>query len=93
MYNIGGLQKLCDILLENPSWTIAHLISYFNLTEHVNHSKVLDIIDEPDYACNMTPIQVYLICVYLQKQVFHSVFFFRFYAIDSAAWPTPSAIY
>lgn len=59
MYNIGGLQKLCDILLENPSWTIAHLISYFNLTEHVNHAKVLDIIDEPDYACNMTPIQVW----------------------------------
>lgn len=66
MYNIGGLQKLCDILLENPSWTIAHMISYFNLTEHVNHSKVLDIIDEPDYACNMTPIQVcedFRICV------------------------------
>lgn len=58
MYNITGLQKLCDILLENPSWTIAHLIVFFNLAEHINHSKVADLIDEPDYATNMTPIQV-----------------------------------
>lgn len=58
MYNITGLQKLCDILLENPSWTIAHLMVFFNLTEHIHHSKVADLIDEPDYATNMTPIQV-----------------------------------
>lgn len=58
MYNINGLQKVCDILLENPSWTIAHLIAYFNLTEYVGHLKVADLIDEPDYATNMTPIQV-----------------------------------
>lgn len=58
MYNINGLQKVCDILLENPSWTIAHLIAYFNLNEYIGHPKVADLIDEPDYATNMTPIQV-----------------------------------
>lgn len=58
MYNIAGLQKLCDILLENPSWTIAHLIANFNLTEYISHPKVLDLIDEADYATMMTPIQV-----------------------------------
>lgn len=61
MYNINGLQKVCDILLENPSWTIAHLISYFNLTEYIGHPKVVDLIDEPDYATNMTPIQVSIV--------------------------------
>lgn len=58
MYNINGLQKVCDILLENPSWTIAHLMAFFNLTEYINHPKVLEVIDEPDYATQMTPIQV-----------------------------------
>lgn len=58
MYSINGLQKVCDILLENPSWSIAHLIVFFNLVEYIGHSKVADLIDEPDYATNMTPIQV-----------------------------------
>lgn len=58
MYNINGLQKVADILLENPSWTIAHLIANFNLIEYIGHPKVTDLIDEADYATNMTPIQV-----------------------------------
>ena len=31
MYNVPGLQKICDILSENPTWSIAHLVAYFNL--------------------------------------------------------------
>lgn len=55
---MNGLQCLCDVLLENPSWTIAHLVAYFNLKEHLNNSKVLVVIDEPDFSACMTPIQV-----------------------------------
>lgn len=58
MYNINGLQKICDILLENPSWSIAHLTANFNLIEHINNPKVVTLIDEPDYNNQMTPIQV-----------------------------------
>lgn len=58
MYNINGLQKVCDILLENPSWTIAHLVAYFNLTEHINNSKVINLIDQEDSVTQMTPFQV-----------------------------------
>lgn len=60
MYNISGLQKICDALLENPSWSIAHLVAFFNLTEHVNNAKVLELIDFPDHENNMTPMQVCL---------------------------------
>lgn len=64
MYNISGLQKICDALLENPSWSIAHLVAFFNLTEHVNNAKVLELIDFPDHEHNMTPMQVSLcVCV------------------------------
>lgn len=61
MYNVNGLQKVCDVLLEYPSWSIAHLIAYFNLTEYITNPKVLELIDEPDYANRMTPIQVFLL--------------------------------
>lgn len=59
MYNMSGLQKICDALLENPSWSIAHLVAFFNLTEHVNHARVLELVDFPDHETNMTPIQVW----------------------------------
>lgn len=58
MYNVNGLQKICDVLLENQSWSIAHLIAYFNLTEYIHNTKVSELIDEPDYTTSMTPIQV-----------------------------------
>lgn len=61
MYNINGLQKICDILLENPSWSIAHLVAHFNLTDHLNHPKVQDLIDFPDHETYMTPLQVRLL--------------------------------
>lgn len=58
MYTINGLQSVCDVLFEHPSWTIAHLVAFFNLKEHLNHPKLADIIDEPDFETSMTPIQV-----------------------------------
>lgn len=69
MHSINGIQKVCDILLENPSWSIAHLIAYFNLTEHINNPRVLELIDEPDYTNQMTPIQVRNICIKSRKSV------------------------
>lgn len=78
MYNVNGLQKVCDVLLEYPSWSIAHLIAYFNLAEYINNSKVLELIDDPDYANKMTPIQVSshkcnLIIHYFYQICFHFI--------------------
>lgn len=58
MYNINGLQKICDALIENPSWSIAHLTAFFNSTEHINNPKMVDLIDYPDHVTLMTPLQV-----------------------------------
>lgn len=58
MNNVSGLQKICDALIENPSWSIAHLAAYFNCTEHLGNPKIQDLIDYPDYANLMTPFQV-----------------------------------
>lgn len=58
MFTVYGLQKIADCLIENPSWTIAHLVSNFGLVEQVVNPKVLDLIDQADHVNEMTPFQV-----------------------------------
>ncbi|XP_059614992.1 85/88 kDa calcium-independent phospholipase A2 isoform X2 [Phlebotomus argentipes] len=58
MYNINGLQKICDTLIENPSWSLAHLVAYFNLTEYVLQEKIFEFIDYPDHKSYMSPLQL-----------------------------------
>lgn len=58
MYNVPGLQKICDILTENPSWSIAHLVASFNLVEYLSNPQVCELIDYPDHIKYMTPFQL-----------------------------------
>ncbi|XP_058459229.1 85/88 kDa calcium-independent phospholipase A2 isoform X2 [Malaya genurostris] len=58
MYNISGLQKLCDTLIEHPSWSLAHIIAHFNLVDYVGNPKIVESLDDPDHADLLTPIQV-----------------------------------
>lgn len=57
-YNIPGLQKVCDLLNENPSWSIGHLVAHFNLVEYLSNPNVADLIDYPDHLKYMTPFQL-----------------------------------
>ncbi|XP_075164146.1 calcium-independent phospholipase A2 VIA isoform X1 [Haematobia irritans] len=57
-YNVNGLQKLSDILTENPSWSITHLVAYFNLVDYISHPKVLQFIDYADHDNCMSPFQL-----------------------------------
>ncbi|XP_055531513.1 85/88 kDa calcium-independent phospholipase A2 isoform X2 [Wyeomyia smithii] len=58
MYTINGLQKLCDTLIEHPSWTLAHVIAHFNLTDYVANPKIVESLDDPDHADLLTPLQI-----------------------------------
>lgn len=58
MYNVPGLQKICDILTENPSWSLAHLVAHFNLVEYLSVPQVSELIDYPDHTKYMTPFQL-----------------------------------
>ena len=58
MWTIAGLQKICDALVENPSWSVAHLVAYFNQIEYISNPKVLEVIDYSDHINAMTPFQV-----------------------------------
>jgi calcium-independent phospholipase A2 len=57
-YNIPGLQKVCDMLTENPSWSIAHLVAYYNLVDYLSNPSVAEMIDYPDHIKYMTPLQI-----------------------------------
>lgn len=57
-YNVPGLQKICDILTENPSWSLAHLVAHFNLVEYLAVPQVGELIDYPDHIKYMTPFQL-----------------------------------
>jgi calcium-independent phospholipase A2 len=58
MFHVNGLQKICDCLSENPSWSLAHLVAYFNLTEQVKNPKIIEFLDYPDHDTFMTPLQL-----------------------------------
>lgn len=58
MYTIPGLQKLCDILAENPSWSLAHLVAHFGLVEYLAVPQVVELIDYPDHLKYMIPFQL-----------------------------------
>lgn len=49
---------ILDILAENPSWSLAHLVAHFNLIEYLSAPNVSELIDYPDHIKNMTPFQL-----------------------------------
>lgn len=57
-YNVRDLQRISDVLIFNPSWSLTHLVAHFNLTEHIMHPKIIDNIDYPDHTNQMTPLQL-----------------------------------
>lgn len=58
MCNINGLQKICDILAEHPSWTLAHLAAYFALYDSFNNPKINCFLNSSDSEKGVSPLQV-----------------------------------
>lgn len=73
-FNVAGLQKICDALSTNPSWTLAHLVAYYNLVDYVNNPKFVELMDDPDYQKYMTPFQVNSDCSYIYP-IYNNHFF------------------
>ncbi|XP_012271630.1 85/88 kDa calcium-independent phospholipase A2 [Orussus abietinus] len=62
MCTTGNLQKLCDLLMEHPTWTLAHLAAYFALYEAFNHAEVNSQLNSGDLETGMSPLQVAIQC-------------------------------
>lgn len=61
-YNVQGLQKICDVLSEHPSYSLAHLVAHFNLTDYLSNPKVIETVDYPDHEQYMTPLMTAVKC-------------------------------
>ncbi|KAK5642233.1 hypothetical protein RI129_008400 [Pyrocoelia pectoralis] len=56
--NLNGIQRVCDTLTENPTWTLAHLAAYFSLYDCFNNSKINSFLNSSDEATGISPLQV-----------------------------------
>lgn len=58
MCNVGKIQKLCDILVEHPTWTLAHLAAHFALYNAFTHAVVNSQLNSGDIETGISPLQV-----------------------------------
>lgn len=58
MCNINSLQKLCDVVTQHPSWTVAHIAAYFSLYDCFNDTRVNCFLNSSDVTTGMSPLQV-----------------------------------
>ncbi|KAH1008810.1 hypothetical protein HUJ05_009332 [Dendroctonus ponderosae] len=58
MCNVNGLQKLCDIIFEYPSWTLAHIAAYCALHDCLRNPQVNCFLNSSDSQKGMSPLQV-----------------------------------
>ncbi|CAG9864303.1 unnamed protein product [Phyllotreta striolata] len=58
MFNLNGLQKLCDVLVDHPTWTLAHVAAHFALYDLFNDPKINCFLNSTDIETGMSPLQV-----------------------------------
>ncbi|GLH07344.1 Transient receptor potential channel pyrexia [Gryllus bimaculatus] len=56
--NINGIQKMCDLLRDQPSWSIAHVAAHFALLDCFTHPLVLSCLNSSDPSTGISPLQV-----------------------------------
>ncbi|CAG9794023.1 unnamed protein product [Diatraea saccharalis] len=55
---VPSLQKLCDVLSEHRSWTIAHLVAHLGPHDLFNDPEIQSHIDDTDPLSGTTPVMV-----------------------------------
>uniref|UniRef100_A0A1B6DBA0 phospholipase A2 n=1 Tax=Clastoptera arizonana TaxID=38151 RepID=A0A1B6DBA0_9HEMI len=60
--SLNGLQRVCDLIQENPSWNIAHLVVSLNLTDCLQHPLILSCLNTPDETNGLSPLQLAVKC-------------------------------
>ncbi|XP_018322821.1 85/88 kDa calcium-independent phospholipase A2 [Agrilus planipennis] len=58
IFNTQSLQKLCDTIQENPSWSLAHLAAFFSLSDSFSDPKIKDHLNDSDPMTGISPLQV-----------------------------------
>ncbi|XP_031836484.1 calcium-independent phospholipase A2 VIA [Nomia melanderi] len=56
--NVHKIQKLCDTLVEHPTWTLAHLAAHFALYNAFTYAAVNSQLNSGDIKTGVSPLQV-----------------------------------
>ncbi|XP_046618387.1 85/88 kDa calcium-independent phospholipase A2 isoform X1 [Neodiprion virginianus] len=56
--NANGIRRLCDVLTDHPTWTLAHLAAHLLLYDALHHTAVNSHLNSSDPATGMSPLQV-----------------------------------
>ncbi|XP_054288851.1 85/88 kDa calcium-independent phospholipase A2-like isoform X2 [Macrosteles quadrilineatus] len=56
--SLSGIQKVCDVIQDHPSWTITHLAVFLNLTDCLNSEQVLSHLNTPDALKGESPLML-----------------------------------
>ncbi|XP_065217015.1 85/88 kDa calcium-independent phospholipase A2-like [Planococcus citri] len=55
---VDSLQKICDVLNENPSWTVAHIAIQLNLLDVLSKPEIKSQLCNPDPISGLYPIHL-----------------------------------
>lgn len=55
---VAKIQKLCDTLVEHPTWTLAHLAAHFALHDAFSDASVNSELNSGDSESGISPLQV-----------------------------------
>ncbi|XP_048506119.1 85/88 kDa calcium-independent phospholipase A2 [Athalia rosae] len=56
--NTNGIRRLCDILIDHPTWTLAHVAAHLTLYNAFNYAAVNSHLNSSDRATGISPLQV-----------------------------------
>lgn len=58
MNSASQIQKVCDTLAKNPTWTLAHLATHLGYTECLSDPLIVKFINVEDAATGISPLQL-----------------------------------
>lgn len=58
MSQVPKIQKLCDTLVEHPTWNLAHISAHLSLYEAFNHDVVNSFLNSSDLDTGASPLQI-----------------------------------
>ncbi|KAL0271268.1 UNVERIFIED_CONTAM: hypothetical protein PYX00_008411 [Menopon gallinae] len=56
--NSASIQKICDLIVEHPTWTIAHLVTHLGYSDCLTEPGIAKFINSEDWGTGLSPLQL-----------------------------------
>lgn len=58
MSQVSKIQRLCDTLVEHPTWNLAHIAAHLSLYDAFKHDAVNSFLNSSDSDTGASPLQI-----------------------------------